>query len=523
MRHPLSAAARVLVAGVLAVILASACARGPTDGFSIEVPAQDAFEGGAPGRCAAAAAAKSYLGCDFWPTVTANLVWSIFDYAVVVANASPDPAEVIVERDGQPASKVHIEPNSLSKIYLPWVNELKGGDADSCGSGATVAARSSIVRAGAYHLTSTTPVSVVQFNALEYAPTGGPQGKDWSTCPGYSGCKGTTCLSYSNDASLLLPSTALTATYRVMGFRRGTPFLTITGFEPDTKVTVTLAKSAQTVAGTNVAAGTPGGTVELLLGRGDVAQLMGPRGDVDLSGSLVRANHPVQVLSGSPCANNPEGVAACDHLESTVFPAETLGTHYVVTQPTGPSGALHGHVVRLYGNVDGTTLTYPSGAPPRAPSRLSAGEVIDLGVVDVDFEVVGDQAFGVGSFMLGGSLVDPQRNFGDPSQTLFVPVEQYLAKYVFLAPDDYETSFADIVQPLDAKMVLDGAPVTAVPARIGTSSFGVARVRLSAQAGGSHLLTASAPVGVQVSGYGDSTSYQYPGGLKLDAIAPVPR
>src|ERR1700722_15135621 len=40
-----------------------------------------------PTSCAEAAASKSYVGCDYWPTVLPNNVWSIFDYAVVVANA----------------------------------------------------------------------------------------------------------------------------------------------------------------------------------------------------------------------------------------------------------------------------------------------------------------------------------------------------------------------------------------------------------------------------------------------------
>jgi hypothetical protein len=36
------------------------------------------------------------------------------------------------------------------------------------------------------------------------------------------------------------------------------------------------------------------------------------------------------------------------------------------------------------------------------------------------------------------------------------------------------------------------------------------------------VLTASAPSGIQVLGYGAYTSYQYPGGLNLGRIAPVP-
>src|SRR5262249_38129788 len=35
-----------------------------------------------PKTCAEAAAAKSYVGCDYWPTVTSNIVSDVFDYAV---------------------------------------------------------------------------------------------------------------------------------------------------------------------------------------------------------------------------------------------------------------------------------------------------------------------------------------------------------------------------------------------------------------------------------------------------------
>src|SRR5437660_1040789 len=34
---------------------------------------------GDPQTCAEATASKSYIGCDYWPTVLMNPVWSIFD------------------------------------------------------------------------------------------------------------------------------------------------------------------------------------------------------------------------------------------------------------------------------------------------------------------------------------------------------------------------------------------------------------------------------------------------------------
>ena len=57
----------------------------------------------------------------------------------------------------------------------------------------------------------------------------------------------------------------------------------------------------------------------------------------------------------------------------------------------------------------------------------------------------------------------------------------------------------------------------------GELDYAVYRVALAAGAnGGAHLLEASEPVGLQVIGYGRFTSYQYPGGLNLNLIAPPP-
>jgi hypothetical protein len=107
---------------------------------------------------------------------------------------------------------------------------------------------------------------------------------------------------------------------------------------------------------------------------------------------------------------------------------------------------------------------------------------------------------------------------GDPAQSVATAVEQYRVKYIFLAPQDYDVNFVDVVQPLTAQVTLDGAQVNVSPTPI-SSNYGVARVQLGAGNGGAHVLTSTEPVGIQVLGYGSYTSYQYPGGSNLDAIA----
>jgi hypothetical protein len=482
--------------------------------------------GADPTTCEEAAANRTYIGCDFWPTVVANVVWSIFDFAVVVANTGAQPADVTVTRNGQTIATQQVGPNSLSTVYLPWVPELKGQDSDECGSAVPLSAT---VRSngGAYHLVSTRPVTVYQFSALEYAPQGGPPGKNWGACPAQF-C-GLECFSYTNDASLLLPSTAMTGNYRITGkdgweLANIGPYFAVTGTADNTSVTVQLSQTGQVLGGGGVPPIGPGGQATFNLNAGDVVEVVGDAYS-DLSGSLVKATAPVQVITGMPCVNVPDDFYACDHIEESVFPAETLGKHYFVTVPTSPNNTVVGHLVRIYGNVNGTALTYPGGAPPGAPTSINAGQVVQLDQVSQDFEILGDHEFAVGTFQFGAQLVDPNGGFteqkGDPAQSLATAVEQYRTKYVFLAPSDYPENYVDIVMPAGAQVNLDGAALT-VPVKPLSSNYSIARVPLGPGNNGAHTIVANTPVGIQVMGYGSYTSYQYPGGLNLGTIAPPP-
>jgi IgGFc binding protein len=490
--------------------------------------------------CADAATSHSYAGCDFWPTVTLNPVWSIFDFAAIVANVGSQPASVTVTGSAGQVASATVAPHGLAKLYLPWVAALKGPDFDTCSNNMPTPA-SIFAAKSAFHLTSTQPVIVNQFNALEFRGQGGASEKLWSTCPGVQDCSDATtgssfplgCFSFSNDASILLPSSALTGNYRVMTLPPGSGsqgFFAITGTQDLTSVSITLSASASVLAGTPLSAGGPGDVIQVSLNAGDVVEVVGTDEKSDLSGSLVQANRPVQVIAGAACAALPSTTAAgdktsCDHLEETVLPAETLGKHYVVALPTGALGKPVPQTVRLYGNVDGTTLTYSGTAPAGAPTQLNAGQVVDLGLEQQDFEITADHEIAVGMFLLSADVADPDDivSRGDPSQSQAITIDQYRTDYEFLAPDDYDVNFVDIIMPLDAHVSLDNSPLPGSPAALEGTQFGVARVRLGAGDQGAHTLTSDKPVGLQVLGYGSYTSYEYPGGLDLKQIAPPPK
>jgi len=526
--------------GVLGDGTPDASATQPPVGFDAAGDVTVTEPGGDPRTCDEAAARRSYVGCDYWPTVVANNVWSVFDYAVVVANAGTEPADVVVTGPNGVKREARVAAGALEKIYLPWVPALKGSDLFEC---APVALSASVrANKSAYHLTSTRPVSVWQFNALEYRGTGGPVGKKWDECPppGYCRAGKLDCFSYSNDASLLLPSTALTGNYRVTGIGGWTgddgsdvnnAYFAITATADGTDVTVKVGSRGRVRAGEGIPAKNAGETLTLSMNAGDVVELAcDPNAACDPSGSLVRASKPVQVITGVPCTQVPNTIGTCDHVEESVFPAETLGKSYAVTVPTGPRGNVVGHVVRFYGNVDGTKLTYAPRAPKTfgafgpPPTTLDAGQVAEI-AVNEDFVVTSDRAFGVSSFMIGSANLDPYtpppEQKGDPAQTSVVATEQFRRNYVFLAPDDYDLAYIDVVSPAGTTLTLDGAKVDGGFRAI-ANGLGVSRILLGPGKNGAHTLLASEPVGMQVIGYGSYTSYMYPGGLDLKAIAPPP-
>lgn len=503
-----------------------------------------------PSTCEQAAKSQTYIGCDFWPTVTYNPVYHEFAFAVVVANGGSVDAEVDVARMGASVTKATVPAGGLATIRLPWVMELKGEEFTR--TDATTGARkkeSKLVAGGAFHMTSSVPVTTWQFSPLDYQQPA-------ANCAGLPA--GTeVCLSVSNDASLLLPSTAMTGTYRLAGrsarlegggidYTSSQGGFAITATKDGTKVDLQLSADrkaeagmgakigpAVLAAGTGVTAAMPGETVSYTLQAGDVLQLVGqwaafePEPHGDLSGSLLNASQPVQViafnalLSGVPLATdgNP------DHIEETVLPAEVIGKSYVVTSPTGPDERVPGHMVRFFGNFDGTTLSYPAGMPAGAPTTLNAGEVVEIGPVTDSFVVDGgEKSFSVASIMLGGTKQDPDMALkrGDPSISMSVTPEQYRKQYTFLAPTTYLQNYADIVMPTGATVTLDGQPLTGTPEAIGSSKWSLVREPLGPGQDGAHRLEASEKVGLQVLGFGSATSYCYPGGLDLKPISDAP-
>jgi hypothetical protein len=330
--------------------------------------------------------------------------------------------------------------------------------------------------------------------------------------------------------------------------------VTITATQDGTQVTVTARGNIR--SGPSIPPIGPGGTQMLTLNRGDVVQLFSsqvplsqltgcvqkPQGtdaigqpitanlcsvphDYDLSGTRIVASKAIQVIGGHDCSFLPFSNFACDHLEESMFPVSTWGTEVLVTAPQAVAGAAKAsglpdpQLVRVFSGADGNTITLD---PPLFPGGvLNKGEYADVPISDKDFFVKGTGPLLVAQYMLGATYVEPNNTSGgnsqgDPSLSLAVPSAQFRTSYSFLAPESYTYNFVNVITEVGAVPVLDGQPIGGTPSPIGSTMFQVTRLPV---AGGPHSITGEKAFGIVVYGYGDYTSYMYPGGLDLKNIA----
>jgi hypothetical protein len=473
---------------------------------------------GCKGTCSWGSLGQSYVGCDYSPTVTLNNgIWGGFHFAVALANLGTTSANVVVTRGQETLKSMSVAAGALEVVELPWVKELKGPDPNFMGQPQPVGP-SVLIENGAYRVRSDQPLAAYQFNPLEYTLDPPP-----AECP--SAAEGVGCFSYSNDASLLLPAHVLREKYTTMawpdlGCRAG--FFAVTALFDDTEVT--LKPLGQITAGGGFDSSGQGFA---MLGAGSVLQIHGLETGgpfcfnspgSDLSGTLVEASKPVQVIAGHSCANIPAPeTQACDHVEESMFPLETLGNDYVVAVPAPPSGIFTpavSHTLRISALTPDTQVTFDP--PISDPVVLQPNEApLELRYVRDNVHVKASGRIAVAQFMHGTDANGDDGPSGDPDESMAIPSGQYRQEYTFLAPDNYQTSYVDVILPLDGSASIDDVPVTGIEP-VGESGWGVAHVLLGP--GTVHKATGSKPFGITVYGYGDWTSYLYPGGLNLGTL-----
>jgi hypothetical protein len=440
------------------------------------------------GACVGACAGLglSYIGCDYYPTTVQQFdgynTAPSFVFAVAVANASANVAKVTITRGADVVATVDVAPTSVQLIDLPWVDALSAGYGPS-----------TVVPDGAYRLRSNNPVTVYQYNPLT--------------------------VTHTNDASVLLPVNTWTGNYLVAAWPtwnfggNAVPGLyAVTARFDSTTVTLKPSATGKIVkAGGGVAAD---GTGVVVLNEGDVLQVLSDYGG-DVTGTVVEADKPVQVIGGHKCTNVPLEVTACDHLEESMFPLETLAKEYVVVPPVQvPNDALDkGQIVRIIASEANTTLTFNPDQPV-AKTLVNVGDFIEIPTTTAKFVVTGDKKILVSQYMVGQ---DGGFGSSDPAMLLAVNPQQWRKTYLFHAATNWQANYVDIIAPKNAAATVDGVAVAAWQP-VGDTNYQVAHIKLTNDNAGNHSVTSDVGVGISVYGVQSYGSYWYPGGLDLDVI-----
>ena len=524
--------------------------------------------------CQLAANSRDYEGCDYWAVDLDNAVVNnqgaatAQQFSVVVSNASALDADVTVEIWCSPADAlnpatpctpnqpyviegpIHLGPGDLKVIDLD-PREVDGSSRPELNDGP-----GTFHSSNAYHIVSTAPLIAYQFNPLENVGV------------------------FSNDASLLLPSEALSDSYLIASWpqtlaRTGDPntnagihlraFLTIVGIEDNTTVDVGL--STRILGGGGIEATNAGDTATFTLDRFDVVNLETDGFNADFTGTNVHARDlkKIAVFTGSEAADSPRfdtlATRSCcaDHLEEQVFPEDSFGTHFAAVKTPSRSKLVDaaGWNVSVvpdepeYWRILASrayTVIETNLPPPQDRFTLGRGENVFVETTR-DFLVksnnpiallqvpASQQATGIPSTLPGGERPPG----GDPSLIWVPPVEQWRDRYLFLVPNKYAFDTILIAAPASAHLIYDGLPIDMVttcehkpmgmqeqPGGGLPIEYVAIRCQLSfpvpggagTQDDGVHNVTAMGGerFGLVVWGWDSFVSYGYPAGSNVDRI-----
>ena len=523
------------------------------------------------GACVALCGAEgddkaSYQGCEYWAVDLDNADVDVpggvspanAQFAVVVSNVNADDVEVVAYEsdDGQ------VEREVLRTV-------IGGGEVDvlDLPSRALVGSGKGFK---AYRISASQAVIAYQFNPLNNTETA--FSNDASLLIP-SNALGDEYFAVTGDG-INQPASLFNPEEMIWG-----AFVTIVGVgEAPVEVTVRASGAIQPPQGAGVQVN--GRTVTATLARYEVLAvhslpdpsnpLAPPReGNGNLSGTHVTANGPVAVFSGNVAIAVPVRPQLCcaDHLEEQLWPVVSWGQKYVaarslVRRPADPETDFW----RITGSEDGTELTYRPRRPSGAPERLDEGDSVQFEAAE-NFIVEATAPIQVAQFLTSSQWVDVGGDrsaecrgpgqagdeqcrdqlgylsacvevelfpgftqgrcmaISDPALILVPPTEQYRDSYVFLAPNDYNTDFINVIAPEAALVELDGRAIDVNAWQdVGEIDGEAWRVANIVVADGRHTLESDADIGLLVYGYDQDVSYGYPGGLNLEQFdAPPPR
>ena len=383
---------------------------------------------------------ESYVGCEYWAVDLDNAFLTngagipidayFAQFAVAVSNPGGTlTAEVTVRSVDEVLKVATVAPGQMVVLELP-PSSIEGTMQGFEG----------------YQITSTVPIVAYQFNPLEDE------------------------LVYSNDASLLLPTSSLGTRYYVMTRRQTFESLkgsltVVATQEGTTEITAltlperTFLNPLETLPGDGIPVMQGGDTRTFTLQQFEVLNLETNHLGADLTGTLIESDRPVAVFGGTEASNAPNtdscirkerpaelaeedrwvcefdretpcwdttrnepNIALCstfvtccaDHLEQQMLPIFAWGREYNAARsaPRGDEADVW-RVMAAEANTQVRLIGIPEnlGEPIRTNYTIGAGEWFEF-ESRADFEIVADKPIFVGQFLAAEFAPYPE---GEPN------------------------------------------------------------------------------------------------------------
>jgi len=478
--------------------------------------------------CEAAAEARSTIGCEYWSVDLDNAenfsdTAAAGQFAVAVANVAHGGAVTVQvhinnAQQGEPLDLQLVEEHSIPENDL-YIFNLPRRDAD----GDSIQENSddgpqTWLSSRAFRIKSDKPVVAYQFNTLDQQ--------------------------YSNDASRLMPSSALGKDHLVLGYPPSTPwgplisnraYITVVGVQENTFVEVMPTFDIE--AGEGVPAISGNTTAEFEIGPFDVLNLetrlltQSEQGGEkpDLSGSEVFSDKPVAVFFGTDMSmvQEHDAIEDCcaEHIEQQIIPSESMGYSYVVSHSAqrNVGDTPENDCYRIMSYSDGASVNTNLPAPNDA-FTLNRGVFREF-FVNTGFTLSSSKPLHVGQFLVIGTETDIE--IGD-SSLLYVPaLAQRRSFYIFTTGKNFAYNYAVISKAEGVTATLDGQDISSsedcsgpsIDGQVGGKTYEAWTCRIE---DGSHTIHSGAtlaeaedPLGVFVYGYYDAGSYAYPAGSDM--------
>jgi len=242
-----------------------------------------------------------------------------------------------------------------------------------------------------------------------------------------------------------------------------------------------------------------------------------------MTGTRVSADKPIavfggheQALIGDPPPQDPidpentKSLCCADHLEAQMLPTTLLGTTYfAIKSPPRGTTTIEPDFWRIQAADNGVTITTD---PPQAGASgrvlTKKGDFVQIKTA-ASFQVNATGPIQIGQYLVSQGATEDF--IGDPSLMVLVPAARFRRDYAFMLPDEgYRKLWASIVREIGQAVTIDGSPVAARFAQVGSTGWEYAWVELAA---GVHEASSAKRFGLNLYGYGKAVSFSFAGGI----------